>query len=234
MDDFVKVLMEKSKILVVVPMKGLQESKSRLRQSFSNETQSLISELVQNLYLNTISSLCEIKIDFAVVSPSEPILDLAEKNNSSFIFKDTGLDLNLALHSAIKHAFNLDKWLYVFILTADLPFLDKESIEGLFRDFSPDTLTILPAPLKADGTRGTSGIFMPIDLAYNFKLCFGHNSYFKFKEQLKGDRTWNEYNNGQLGFDLDDLNDLYYLVSKETKKNQGSELISAILNTLLP
>lgn len=226
-------LLEKNEILVLVPMKGVQASKSRLRQSFSTEIQPLISELVHNLFVNTISSLKAAKVDYAVVSPSESILDLAKKHKSSFTFKDAGKDLNLALHLAIEHIFHLNKWKFVFILTADLPFLVKESLEKIFSFFSDSNLTILPAPLKNDGTRGTSGLFLPVNIACNLNFCFGHNSFFKFIQLFEKlgltSHSWNIYNKNQMGFDLDDFSDLVQVL----KEMSDSKLIPKNLYVMI-
>ena len=187
-------------------MKDVHDAKKRLRVSFSSEKQPVISNIITKLFLNTIETVHKI-FNFAVVSPSEDILDLALDKGASFIYQDLGIDLNDALTTAINYAHLTAKWKYVLVLTADLPYLSDQSIADLLTSFIIDSFTIISAPEKSQ-TQGTSGLLIPLVFWPSFQLQFGIDSFHKFVNHFKDNSITYCVVHNQIGFDLDTIEDL--------------------------
>ena len=187
-------------------MKDVHDAKKRLRVSFPTEKQPLISNIITKLFLNTIETVHKIH-DFAVVSPSEDILDLALDKGASFIYQDLGIDLNDALTTAINYAHLTAKWKYVLVLTADLPYLSDQSFANLQKSLIIDSFTFISAPERSQN-QGTSGLLIPLVSWPSLQLQFGIDSFHKFIKHFKDNHlTYCEVHN-QIGFDLDTIEDL--------------------------
>lgn len=193
-------------ILCLIPMKSVEDAKRRLRISFPSQKQGVISNIVSKLFLNAITTVKEY-VHFAVVSPSEETLELALDQGASFIYQDIGVDLNDALSTSINYAYTTEKWRYVLILTADLPYLTADSFFSLTNHFSSDSITILAAPSK-DKAQGTSGLLFPLALWNSIELQFGVNSFNKFTEQFTNKKIIFNTVHDTIGFDLDTIDDL--------------------------
>lgn len=225
-------LIPSNQILCLIPMKNVQDAKKRLRISFPSEKQSAISNIVTKLFLNTISTV-KIFVDFAVVSPSEEILELALDHGSSFVYQDLGIDLNDALSTSINYAFTIGKWQYILILTADLPFLTNDAFAYLRKFLFKDSITILSAPSK-DSKRGTSGLLIPLSLWDKFHLQFGQNSFNRFIGQFNDQNYSYKIIHDRIGFDLDtidDLNELRSSVSDITKLFSNQDELNKLFST---
>lgn len=193
-------------ILCLVPMKAVEDAKKRLRISFPTQKQGVISNIISKLFLNVITTVKEY-VQFAVVSPSEDTLELALDQGASFIYQDIGVDLNDALSTSINYAHTTEKWRYILILTADLPYLTIDSFNSLAKNFLSDSITILAAPSK-DKVQGTSGLLFPLALWNNIELQFGIDSFNKFVEQFKKKKITFNTVHDTIGFDLDTIDDL--------------------------
>ena len=127
------------------------------------------------------------------------------------------------MKSSIDYAIHLRKWRYILILTADLPYLNKESFLELINFLSDEMITIIPAPEK-NGQKGTSGLFFSLSKWLKISLLFGNNSCNRFIEEfLSKNLSYNLYNN-ILGFDLDDKDDLTSYLNSNTEKSFVSEI----------
>ena len=194
-------------ILCIIPMKDVQEAKKRLRRAFSDDKQAIVSSLVSQLFVSTITNVREL-FDFAVVSPSDDILDIALDSGASFVYQDLGIDLNDALRTCINYFIHLNKYKAVFILTADLPFLTTQSLKLLISNTNPSTFFILSAPKKGSELQGTSGLLIPIHRWPSIELEFGTNSFNKFIQQFIRLEVEFKSSNDIMGFDLDEVSDL--------------------------
>lgn len=194
-----------TEILCIIPMKGINDAKKRLRISFSDDKQELISNIVFKLFINTINAVKPL-LDFAVVSPSEDILEIGLEHGASFIYQDLGIDLNDALTSSISYAYTASKWKYILILTADLPYLSKESFFSIQKYFTLNSFTIISAPERFS-MQGTSGLLIPLDSWHKINLEFGQDSFNKFKKQLSVKNLNYTIAQDKVGFDLDTIED---------------------------
>ena len=228
-----KQIISTQDILCIIPMKDIHLAKKRLRISFPNEKHDLISNIIIKLFLNTIDFVKPI-YDFAVVSPSDDILEIGLEKGASFIYQDFGIDLNDALTTSISYAYTASKWKYVLILTADLPYLSSDSLTEIQKYFLSNSFTIISAPEK-EKMQGTSGLLIPLVYWDKINLQFGQNSCFKFKKQFTEknlDYFVVQNVHTQIGFDLDTLDDL--LQFKKDSPNSFSHLINdSDINQLL-
>ena len=199
-------LIASTDILCLIPMKDVHVAKKRLRVSFPTEKQPVISNIITKLFLNTIETVHKI-FDFAVVSPSEDILDLALDKGASFIYQDLGIDLNDALTTAINYAHLTAKWKYVLVLTADLPYLSDQSFSTLQNSLIIDSFTIISAPEKSQ-TQGTSGLLIPLRFWPSLQLQFGVDSFHRFQKHFQVNNFTYCVVHNQIGFDLDTIEDL--------------------------
>ena len=212
--DSNRTFIASSDILCLIPMKDVHDAKKRLRISFSSDKQSLVSDIITKLYVNTISTAKKV-FDFAVVSPSEDTLELALDQGASFIYQDLGIDLNDALTTSINYAHHTAKWKYVLILTADLPYFSEDTLTELQTMFLNGSFTIISAPQKTT-EQGTSGLLIPLKDWPSLKLQFGVDSFNAFKKQfLEKHFPFIEVHN-KIGFDLDTIDDLNDLKTYST------------------
>jgi len=218
----VKITIPPHEILCLIPMKGITDAKKRLRVSFPSEKQEIISNLVISLFINTINIVRSI-YDFAVVSPSENILEQALDKGTSFIYQDLGIDLNDALFTSITYASITSRWKYVLILTADLPFLSEESFYNLRQQFIPDQVCLIAAPVK-NAMQGTSGLLIPFRMWSQITLEFGQDSFNKFIKQFSKNKIDFYSIKSEVGFDLDTIEDLNEFKAKHT--NSPSHIIN--------
>lgn len=195
-----------NEILCLIPMKAVEDAKKRLRVSFPSQKQGAISNIISKLFLNAITTVKEF-VDFAVVSPSEETLELALDQGASFIYQDIGVDLNDALTTSINYAYTTEKWQYVLILTADLPFLTATTFNSLAKNFVTDSITLLAAPSRGE-FQGTSGLLIPMAQWNLISLQFGTNSFNKFSDQFLNKKFSFTVVHDNIGFDLDTIDDL--------------------------
>ena len=200
-----------SEILCLIPMKNVRDAKKRLRISFPSTKQSFISDIITNLFINTIDTVKKF-FNFAVVSPSEDTLEVALEQGASFIYQDLGIDLNDALTTSINYAHLTAKWKYVLILTADLPYLSEDTLRPVLPNFVANSFTIISAPERSN-SQGTSGLLIPLSHWASFSLSFGINSFNVFLSQFQTNTFQYNVVRDKIGFDLDTLNDLYELKS---------------------
>lgn len=235
MESIVTPIYEKRKnfqidksVLCLIPMKSIDKAKSRLRKSFPEQYQSVITEIIIKLFKNTVNTLKEV-YNISIVSPSEEILDIGIASDASFVYQDNGLDLNDALTTSINYAAHLKKWKSILILTADLPFLSHETINDFVNCIERDKILIIPSPKKKDGTsKGTSGLFIPIELWPKIELQFGVDSYKNFITLFNEAKIEYFSYEKAIGFDLDDIEDLNYLKSFKKSNQFINELYSNI------
>ena len=157
------------KIGILIPFRGTQKDKSRLRQDLDNKlVDSLLNESIKHV-LKEASKL-EIKKEIYLLTKKEDI-DFAEK---IIILQDRSNDLNTAIEEALE---KIDEEIIIIIM-ADLPLIKTESITKIIRLHKMEGKIIL-APTLDNGTS-----ILCFNKRVKFPFLFGINSSLKFKEMF--------------------------------------------------
>lgn len=199
-------LLNRSKLLVLVPIKDFSDSKSRLRASLPAHNIHLIEQLVEVSFHRLIGVLSSLSLLFGVVSPSRRILDQSKQLGASFVYMDSGENLNQALSQAVqalpvKHP--------TLIIMPDLPYITEEFIETLIVEIQTEDVTLVPS-ISMEDSNGTAILYMKQPHLLSFQ--FGENSYLKYQAAArKATLNLRVLKYDPFARDLDTVNDVRYL-----------------------
>lgn len=190
---------------VIVPVKPLRRSKSKLTSILSEEDRAILN---LKMYENTLKVLKEITIphQVLVVSKDSSVLSFARSYNAKTLQEDGDSGLNLALKKAIQviKAYAAQS---VLILPADLPFITKEDIEGVM-EYSVGYSFMLISPDRK--MSGTNLLFMsPPDL---IEFSYGPGSFERHVRQAQTQNAHLEvrkFNSAELDIDSPEDFELY-------------------------
>lgn len=163
---------------VVVPVKPLRRSKSKLTNVLSEDERTLLNF---QMYENTLKVLTQIKVphQVLVVSKDSSVLSLARSFKAKTLQEDGESGLNLALKKSIQviKAYSAQK---VMVLPADLPFLNQEDLEGVMK-YEVDAPFMLISPDRK--MSGTNLLYIsPPDL---IEFSFGPGSFERHVRQAQ-------------------------------------------------
>ncbi|PKO07569.1 MAG: 2-phospho-L-lactate guanylyltransferase [Chloroflexi bacterium HGW-Chloroflexi-3] len=201
---------------VIIPVKPLRRSKSKLTNILSEEDRAI---LYLNLYENTLKALKQIKVphQVLVVSKDSSVLSLARSYNAKTLQEDGDSGLNLALKKAIQvvKAYSAQS---VLILPADLPFITKEDIEGVM-EYSVEYSFMLISPDRK--MSGTNLLFMsPPDM---IDFSYGPGSFERHVRQAQAQNVHLEvrkFDSAELDIDSPEDFELYKKLINFEDKNQ--------------
>ncbi len=135
---------------VIVPVKPLRRSKSKLTNVLSEEERAVLN---LKMYENTLLALKDIQIphQVLVVSKDSSVLSIARSHNAKTLQEDGDSGLNVALKKAIQivKAYSAQS---VLILPADLPFITREDIEGVMGFSNGYSFMVISPDRKMSGT----------------------------------------------------------------------------------
>ena len=160
------------RILAVVPMKPLAESKTRLHPHLSRCRRATLSLSMLNWVLGVLKSFTN--VETMVVGGDGRVGEAARRAGACWV-DDAQLDLN----EAVEHGFSCAREASIpsFFIPADLPLLSPADVEGAIRVSEGGTkLTICPAH-----DDGTNGLIVPSDLVFAPRL--GHKSFRRHVEE---------------------------------------------------
>ena len=159
----------------VVPMKPLEEAKSRLAAILTPVEK---RNLVLSLFTHTIVQLqeCDKFEGIAVITADPVIAALAEKMNIHVISEARPSDLNTSLNEALPFLKD-NKLNGMMILPGDLPYLNARVLSDMVSEIEPHhTMMISPDHLL----KGTNALYInPID---NLPFSYGENSFTRHIE----------------------------------------------------
>ncbi len=201
---------------VIVPVKPLRRSKSKLTSILTEEERTLLN---LQMYQNTLRALREVKIplNILVVSKDSSVLSIARSHNIKTMQEDGDSGLNLTLRKAIQviKAYSAQS---VLILPADLPLITKEDIEGILKiNFSQPSMLISP-DRKMSGTNLL--LVSPIDL---IEFSYGAGSFERHLRQAQQQNAHIEvrkFDNIELDIDSPEDFDLYKKLVNFEELNQ--------------
>ncbi|NMC77605.1 MAG: 2-phospho-L-lactate guanylyltransferase [Candidatus Methanofastidiosa archaeon] len=185
---------------VLLPLKYLNNSKSRLYDILGDNKKDLVIALLRDMIL-LLQKFPE--IDIYLLTKKENIDILPDGLEVNFIFEDEP-DLNRALEKGI--AYLKDKAKEVLILPLDLPFVNEADIKSLISISKEGSAAISPSSRD-----GTSALLLPLDK--KFKIQFGDKSFEKHvKEFQKNDILFKILNSDTLFYDLDTPEDILRVI----------------------
>lgn len=195
-------------LVVVVPVKPLAESKSRLAGVLAeNERVALTRKLLERTLLKLTRARGITRV--VVISRDENVLKLARKFGAWSVL-ETNANLNDALEQA-RRVCLANGARAVLVLPADLPKLRVRDIEKIIALGEPPPRVVI-APAARDG--GTNALLL--NPAHDFVFQFGENSFDAHVAQVI-DSTYQVeiYNSDTVAFDLDMPEDLSKSFAKD-------------------
>ncbi|KYC47057.1 MAG: 2-phospho-L-lactate guanylyltransferase [Candidatus Methanofastidiosum methylothiophilum] len=203
---------------VILPLKYVNFSKSRLNEILGQNKKHLVITLLEDM-IAILQKFPEIEIYL-----------LTKKENLDIIPSDLGVrfiledekDLNRALEKGLSFIKTKEK--KVLILPLDLPFITGEDIEKLIIISKADGGAISPSSRD-----GTSAIILPLDR--NFKLQFGERSFQKHLSEFEKKKIpFQIHYSESLYYDLDTPEDVMRVLSIKT----GSKTYSLLKDIIPP
>jgi 2-phospho-L-lactate guanylyltransferase len=188
---------------VIVPVKGLKESKTRLSSFLVKEKREL---LVKALLQDVLKSLqgSDVFTSIVVVSPDHSVSEAIQSGNVAFL-RQTGTGLNAAVQQAISTA-TKSRAESLTIALADVPMAEPRDFAELFNLGGNQAKVVLAPSLKG----GTNTMFLSPPSA--IPPGYGRWSYAKHLREAQR-RKLNVYSvsNSRLSFDIDTAKDLVEL-----------------------
>jgi len=201
---------------VVIPVKPLRRSKSKLTNVLSEEDRTILNF---QMYENTLKVLSEIDIphQVLVVSKDSSVLSVARSFNAKTLQEDGESGLNLALGKSIQviKAYSAQK---VLILPADLPFINKEDLEGVMEYEANGPFMLISPDRKMSGTNLL--YISPPDL---IEFSFGLGSFERHVRQAQLKNATIEvrkFSGSDLDIDSPEDLELYQKLISFESKNQ--------------
>jgi len=201
---------------VVIPVKPLRRSKSKLTNVLSEEDRTILNF---QMYENTLKVLSEIDIphQVLVVSKDSSVLSVARSFNAKTLQEDGESGLNLALGKSIQviKAYSAQK---VLILPADLPFINKEDLKGVMEYEANGPFMLISPDRKMSGTNLL--FISPPDL---IEFSFGMGSFERHVRQAQIHNAKIEvrkFSGSDLDIDSPEDLELYQKLISFESKNQ--------------
>ena len=205
---------------VIVPVKPLRRSKSKLTNVLSEDERAILN---LTMYENTLKALQNISIphQVLVVSKDSSVLSLARSYKTKTLQEDGESGLNIALKKSIQ-VINAYSAQSVLILPADLPFITQEDLEGVMNFVEVKPFMLISPDRKMNGTNLL--YVSPPDL---IEFSFGPGSFERHVRQAQFNNAHIEvrkFNGTELDIDSpEDLELFQKLVSYE-RKNQVTQV----------
>ncbi len=163
---------------VIIPVKPLRRSKSRLSNVLTEDERTLLNF---NMLENTLSILKEIEMidEVLVVSRDPGALTLARSYGAKTIQEDGEPGLNLALKRAvvIAKAYSVQS---ILILPADLPLLTSAEVRSILTKLSSSPIMVITPDRHMNGTNML--LLSPVDL---IECSFGPGSFERHVRQAQ-------------------------------------------------
>lgn len=165
-----------------------------------------IDRLVEITFFRTIETVKSLSYPFGVISPSISIINKSKELGATFTYRDSGIDLNVALTEAVQE---LPLEQAIVIILPDLPFISKELFHQLFNETKKYDMLIIPS-ISSDKNLGTAALYLKKRNLLAFQ--FGRDSCER--HQAEANQKYLKFrllNFDPFGRDLDTINDVKYL-----------------------
>jgi len=185
---------------VLLPLKYVNFSKSRLNEILGHNKKRLVIALLEDM-ISLLKKFPEIEV--YLITKKENIDIIPKELGVRLIFEDEA-DLNRALEKGI--SFLKEKENKVLILPLDLPFINEEDIKNLI--YLSKAQGGIISPSYRDGT---SAIILPLDR--KFRLKFGERSFQKHISEFEKKKIpFQIHYSESLYYDLDTPEDVMRLL----------------------
>ncbi len=200
---------------VIVPVKPLRRSKSKLTNILSEEERAILN---LKMYENTLLVLKDIQVphQVLVVSKDTTVLSIARSHNAKTLQEDGDGGLNMALKKAVQvvKAYSAQS---ILILPADLPLISKEDIEGVMGFSNGYSFMVISPDRKMSGTNLL--FISPPDL---IEFSYGPGSFERHVRQAQSQNTHLEvrkFDSAELDIDSPEDFELYKKLINFDQKN---------------
>ncbi|MHA2496460.1 MAG: NTP transferase domain-containing protein [Candidatus Hodarchaeales archaeon] len=196
----------------VIPIRGINSGKQRLRKSLPSFKNTQISSLI-SLILGRTFNLCTDYFEPVWIMTKNPtgVLNQLQKKPARII-QDPSEDLNESLSLVAREmAFNTES---MAVITPDLPILQSDDIKNLLSCFNGHNCVIAPSK-----DVGTSGLIVPLDKVSqlsNFGFQFGPKSFSKHLQAFSRARlTYQVIHSRGFQWDLDNIDDIQEIFQEQ-------------------
>ena len=190
-------------IYAVIPIKNLNQAKSRLSRVLSHEKK---REIIWRIFRHVVSACIQSKIECVILTSDPDVVRWSSENNLKVI--EDFSPLNEALANCIVMLNNqeheLDNLLIVF---SDLPMLTTTDLANILKLLNDCDVVICP-DLRLEGTN-----VLAVRKSILFKPMYGIDSFRKHLELFSNIRV-KVYVSLGTGFDLDTEEDLKLLKTR--------------------
>ena len=204
-----KTALKSSETVTIVPMKPLDQAKTRLSSELTAPQRIALSSNMLRHVLQAIRGLGPVsgddsRIDSVWVVGGDVDVSRVAKEEGVTWLEEEGSDVNETLWAAFQRAFDSGK--AALFLPADLPFLKPRDIWSMV-GASGYLKNVTLAPARRGG--GTNGILVPPGLPKPFRPLLGPDSFRRHLSQAasSGISVAICYSQG-LAFDLDTVEDM--------------------------
>lgn len=181
---------------VILPLKYINYSKSRLNEVLGENKINLVIALLEDM-VSLLQKYPDVEI--YLLTKKENMDILPRELSVKYIFEDEK-DLNGALEKGIK--FLKEKSDKVLILPLDLPFINETDVQNLI-SLSRD----VDGAVSPSSRDGTSALLIPVERF--FKIQFGEKSFERHIHEFEeNDIPFKIYNSDTLFYDLDTPEDV--------------------------
>ncbi|MFX1282179.1 MAG: hypothetical protein ACFFB5_00930 [Promethearchaeota archaeon] len=192
--------------MILIPIKDFFETKTRIKSAIPARFSSLIDNLVEVTFFQTIDIIRSTSYLFGVISPSISILNQSKELGAIFTYCDLGIDLNLALTEAIQE---IAREQQILILMPDLPYISQEFLQQLVNETVNNDVLIVPS-ISSDENSGTAALYLKKPDLLSFQ--YGKYSSKRFQSEANSKNLkCHVINFDPFARDLDTINDVEYL-----------------------
>ena len=188
---------QNQKIIALVPVKPLNDGKSRLIDILSERQRQALSLMLLNRVINCVKGVKD-SIHLWIIGGDATVEALCAKHGVVCL-NELGDDLNSTLYRGFQKAFEINADMAMYI-PADLPMLETQDLTDLINS-SEGLSRLVLCQAEADG--GTNALLVPKDMMA-FMPQLGDNSFLKHI-QIAQVNSWKFafYNSPGMTFDLD-------------------------------
>ncbi len=188
------------RVHVIIPFKGVMESKSRLASGISDE---LRKHLVVAMLSDVIAAVnSSKKLSHLIVITSEKNIENIMPKDATLLLEDKPRGINQAIIEATEYSLGMNSEA-TLVIPADLPLITPQDIDAIIYEGKSKPVVILSPSL----TGGTNILFRAPPQIIEPK--FGRNS---FQAHLKESRKMNIepkiYSSPRVSLDLDEIEDV--------------------------
>jgi len=211
---------EDTTTFVIVPVKKLDEAKSRLSPFLSeNERKQFCLEMLEDV----LTAIGTIKgISKTIVVSTDPQVLQAVKNFHVFPFKESQSGLNQAISEAINWCISMNAKT-TLILPADIPLASSADVNRILAFGRTSSMVISPSRWG----HGTNALLLNPPRAV--PAFYGQGSFQRYTEEAsKRGIRFHVYRSPRIAFDVDTIEDLADFVALDTAETRAYRFLKEI------